>query len=140
MPALLLTLRIILAILLYAFLALTLYVIAVDLRRRARETPVACPDATLIVEAETPPELHFTLRPVTAIGRTGDNHIVIDDTFASSNHAIIAWRDDAWWVEDLDSHNGTFLNDEQITEPRLLVSGDRIGIGETVLRFESAVR
>lgn len=140
MPELLLVLRIVLAVLLYGFLALAFYVIARDLQRRAAETPAACPDATLIVEAESPPEQQFALRPVTAIGRAQDNHVVIDDAFASSNHAIVAWRDNAWWVEDLNSHNGTYLNDERITKPKLLASGDRIGIGETVLRFENPSR
>lgn len=140
MPELLLALRIVLASLLYGFLALAFYVIARDLHQRAREMPTACSSATLVIEAEAPPEQQFTLRPVTAIGRARENHVVINDAFASSNHAIVAWRENAWWIEDLGSHNGTYLNDERISKPRLLVSGDRIGIGETVLRFEDATR
>jgi pSer/pThr/pTyr-binding forkhead associated (FHA) protein len=136
MAELLLALRIALAVLLYAFLALAFYVIGRDLRGRAQEEPAAATAATVVIESETAPAQRFPLRPVTAIGRGHDNHIVVDDPFASSTHAIIAWRDNGWWIEDLSSHNGTFLNDERITKPRPLASGDRIGIGETTLRFD----
>jgi pSer/pThr/pTyr-binding forkhead associated (FHA) protein len=137
MPEVLFALRIVLAVLLYAFLALVFYVIARDLRQRAKEERAACPSATLVVEAETSPELRFAVRPVTAVGRSRDNHVIVADPFASSNHAIIAWRDNTWWVEDLNSHNGTYLNDQRVTSPQVLAAGDRIRIGETVLRFES---
>jgi len=140
MPELLLVLRIVLAALLYGFLGLAFYVVARDLQQRAKEMPQAYPAASLIVEAETQPEQSFALRPITAIGRNRDNHVIIDDPFASGNHAIVTWRDSAWWVEDLESHNGTYLNDQRIAKPQLLVHGDRIRIGETVLRFHNAAR
>jgi pSer/pThr/pTyr-binding forkhead associated (FHA) protein len=78
------------------------------------------------------------LRPITAIGRAENNPIVVDDPFASAHHAIIIWREDHWWLEDLDSHNGTYLNEARVTQPATLASGDRIRIGQTVLRFERA--
>ncbi|MCU0519874.1 MAG: FHA domain-containing protein [Anaerolineae bacterium] len=137
MPELLLALRIVLVVLLYGFLALALFVIARDLRERGQEAAPLCPSASLAIEGEASADQRYTLRPVTAIGRGRDNHVTIDDPFASSNHAIVAWRDNTWWIEDLGSHNGTYLNDDRVTKPRPLVSGDRIGIGETVLRFDS---
>ncbi len=136
MPELMLILRIVLAVLLYGFLGLVFYAIWRDLRERGREPECELPAGSLIVEGETEPQQRFALRPVTAIGRGRDNHVVIDDPFASSNHAVIVWRENTWWVEDLNSHNGTYLNDERIDGPRPLVSGDRISIGETTLRFE----
>ena len=77
----------------------------------------------------------FTLRPVTALGRAKDNDVVIEDPFASSNHAMIIWRDGGWWVEDLGSHNGTFVNDVMALKAVELEDGDIIGIGQTSLRF-----
>jgi len=140
MPELLLALRIVLAILLYGFLALAFYVVARDLEKRATEAPPSCPAAVLVVESETQAERSLALKPITAIGRGRDNHVVIDDPFASANHAIVTWRDNAWWVEDLESHNGTYLNDERVGKPQLLVHGDRIRIGETILQFHDSSR
>ncbi len=77
------------------------------------------------------------LRSVTAIGRADDNTLVLQDPFASAHHAIILWREGRWYLEDLDSHNGTYLNGKRLAGPQPLASGDRIGIGQTVVRFES---
>ena len=75
------------------------------------------------------------LRPITALGRAGDNTLVLDDPFVSAHHALVLWRDERWWLEDLESHNGTFLNGERVSSARPLTSGDRIRLGETQLRF-----
>ncbi len=136
MPELLLTLRFVLAGLLYAFLAGVIYLIWQDLRAHTRDDSAPFQPATLITEAGALPRQIIGLRPVTAIGRSSDNHVMIDDPFASANHAIVVWREERWWIEDLDSHNGTYVNGEPVAKPRQLVSGDRIGIGETILRFE----
>ncbi len=132
----LLVLRFVLTALLYAFVAVAFYVIWRSLRQHAREDEEILQQAILTIETESAPVQRFTLRPVTAIGRSTENHLVIDDPFASANHAIVVWRENHWWIEDLGSHNGTYLNDERVTEPRTLNSGDRIRVGETVLRFE----
>ena len=133
----LLILRFVLAGLLYTFLVVALYVMWRGLRTRGREEAVPHEPATLTIEAEDRPESTFSLRAVTAIGRAPDNHLVLNDPFASANHAIVVWRDNRWWVEDLNSHNGTYLNGDRIDKPRQLADGDRIGIGETVLRFSA---
>jgi pSer/pThr/pTyr-binding forkhead associated (FHA) protein len=136
MDQLLLVLRVALIALLYAFVALTFYIIWRGLRQHAREDDQVYQQAVLTIETESTPEQQFTLRPVTAIGRTADNHLVIEDPFASANHAMVVWRENSWWIEDLSSHNGTYLNDERVSEPKALASGDRIRVGGTVLRFE----
>ena len=135
MAEFLLILRFVLAGLLYAFLALLFYLIWQDLRQQGRIDTSPVEPATLVSESETLPEQQFSLRTVTAIGRNRDNHVMIDDPFASANHAIVVWREGRWWIEDLDSHNGTYLNGERIAKPQPLTTGDRISIGETNLRF-----
>ena len=136
MDQFLLVLRFVLTALLYAFVTVAFYVIWRSLRQHAEEDEETLQQAILTIETESAPGQQFTLRPVTAIGRSTENHLVIDDPFASANHAIVVWRENHWWIEDLGSHNGTCLNDERVTEPRTLNSGDRIRVGETVLRFE----
>jgi pSer/pThr/pTyr-binding forkhead associated (FHA) protein len=135
MAEFLLVLRFVLAGLLYAFLGLLIYLIWQDLRHHAQADAAQVEPATLTAESDALPEQQFTLRAVTAMGRNRDNHLVIDDPFASANHAMVVWREGQWWIEDLDSHNGTYLNGERITKPQPLTAGDRISIGTTHLRF-----
>ncbi|HOU13703.1 MAG TPA: FHA domain-containing protein [Anaerolineae bacterium] len=132
----LLTLRLALAALLYLFLVVALYVMWRGLRQNEK-TPVRTQiEAQVVFEKGDEEGKRVILRPVTAIGRGATNVLPINDPFASTNHALILWREDLWWLEDLGSHNGTFLNDARISQPAPLTSGDHIRIGETVLRFE----
>ena len=58
----------------------------------------------------------FPLLPVTRIGRAEHNTIVLEDAFVSAEHALLTRREGQWWLEDLNSRNGTLLNDLAITE------------------------
>lgn len=69
------------------------------------------------------------------LGRTPDNGYVVDDNGASRQHVEIVRRDDNYYWEDLDSTNGTFMNDRPMLEGQLQ-SGDRLRIGNTVILFE----
>ena len=131
----LLILRALLVIFLYLFLAVALYVIWREYTHNTGQVEHK-PDPAILRMTNTSMEsTEFQLRPVTAMGRNTDNHIVIDDPFASTHHAIIVWRDQRWWVEDLESHNGTQLNDTLLTEPHVLTSGDVIRIGSRSFVF-----
>ncbi len=136
MDELLLILRLALAALLYLFLSAMFYVLWRGLRQNEEAPPNIHGAAQLVIEQGNEQGRHIFLRPVTAIGRSTANVLSLDDPFASTHHAMILWRENLWWLEDLGSHNGTFLNNERITEPSPLISGDRIRIGETLLRFE----
>lgn len=58
---------------------------------------------------------------------------------ASRKHARFFAADGAWWVEDLQSSNGTEVNNQLIQEPHRLVEGDVIGIGTEVFLFEPSL-
>jgi len=74
---------------------------------------------------------------VASIGRGAQNDLPIpEDEFASAEHARLEPRRDGVWLEDLDSTNGTYVNGVKVSEPRRLVPGDVIRVGETDLRFE----
>jgi ABC transport system ATP-binding/permease protein len=71
-----------------------------------------------------------------AIGRAPDNDIVVSAPLASRYHTRIAADEQRWFVADLESTNGTFLNGERLLgEARWLQSGDSISVGGEVLRF-----
>jgi pSer/pThr/pTyr-binding forkhead associated (FHA) protein len=76
----------------------------------------------------------YPLRPVTTIGRSPTNTIVIPQTFASAEHAVLTLKNGQWWLEDRKSTNGTLLNDDRVTSPTIVTDGDIIGIGHLYLR------
>lgn len=69
------------------------------------------------------------LQAITTLGRAATNTIVVNDDFASAEHARIAFEDGNWWLEDRRSRNGTRLNDAAIDQRTILADGDVIGIG-----------
>jgi hypothetical protein len=71
------------------------------------------------------------IRSIVGRGRTADVHLTNDDV--SRQHALL-WREaGAIWLADLDSANGTFVNDERLTDVMDLLNGDRITFGGTDL-------
>ena len=70
----------------------------------------------------------------TTIGRSPDCEIFLDDVTVSRNHAVLLRRDGAFFVEDLGSLNGTFLNRRRI-ESGELADGDELQIGKYRLTF-----
>lgn len=118
--------------------------------RRAREDRSAARPASAPVAAPTsdrPVQLRLrVLEPPARRGRTFelDGEVTVgrspgcavalgDDTYASSVHARVFSRDGELWVEDLDSRNGTFLNDQRLEAPARLQRGDRVKCGSTLL-------
>ena len=73
-------------------------------------------------------------QPVT-LGRAQDSTIVLDDDYVSSRHARIFPRDGQWFVEDLGSTNGTYLDRTKVTSPTPVTIGVPIRIGKTVLEL-----
>ena len=70
----------------------------------------------------------------TTIGRSPDCEIFLDDVTVSRKHAVLVRRDAAFFVEDLGSLNGTFLNRRRI-ESGELADGDELQIGKYRLTF-----
>ena len=69
------------------------------------------------------------------IGRAEACQIRLDDTYVSTFHARIFRRDDEWFVEDLGSTNGTYLNQQRVTSPAELYAGDRLKVGKSTLEL-----
>ncbi len=81
----------------------------------------------------------FTLakEPV-VIGRHPDCEIHIDDGSVSRRHAQVVYQDGSYFIEDLDSRNGTFLNDQQIYQPSKLYDNSIIRVCDISLVFRSS--
>lgn len=70
----------------------------------------------------------------TTIGRGAENHIVLDMDNVSRRHARVLARPDGFFVEDLGSTNGTYVNDLEVGLERLR-NGDLIKVGGAILKF-----
>lgn len=60
------------------------------------------------------------------IGRVPDNNVVLNNSHVSRHHAVLVWRGEGFELWDLGSSNGTLVNGERITQPRILQDGDVI--------------
>jgi len=81
---------------------------------------------------------HFRQSEIT-IGRGSQCDISLIDEALSANHARISFHHGQWWLEDLGSTNGTFLNKDRVTVPTVIITGDNFKCGNTLfaLRIES---
>ena len=74
-----------------------------------------------------------------SIGRAPSNHIILDDRRISRRHAVVHRQDSTeYWLVDLGSGNGSFINGLRIANPTRLSDGDCVGIGESILTFRQA--
>ena len=71
-----------------------------------------------------------------SVGRDGTNRIRLHDTEVSRRHAEFRQQDDVYLLVDLGSANGTFVNNERITEAKLK-AGDHVAFGQTLLVYST---
>lgn len=72
----------------------------------------------------------------TKIGTGGESHIVINDGYMSTHHAEIVCKQSGFVLTDLGSTNGSFFNEQRITEHNL-VDNDMFTLGKTAFKFKS---
>jgi hypothetical protein len=135
-------LRILFLIGLYLFLFAVVRVLVRDLRAAARE-PEAELGRLLVVDSPGPelrPGTVFPLDAITTLGRDVNNSIVVDDPFASAEHAILTFRGRTWYVEDLGSTNGTYVNGGPVDGVAPVGYGDEVQVGQVRFRLERTRR
>jgi pSer/pThr/pTyr-binding forkhead associated (FHA) protein len=69
------------------------------------------------------------------IGRAASCDLVVVDNYVSNVHARIFARDGGWWLEDLGSTNGTFVNERKVTAPVAVGPGDTVRVGKATLEL-----
>jgi FHA domain len=71
------------------------------------------------------------------VGRADACQVRLDDTYISQFHARLFPRDGMWYVEDLGSTNGTYLNQRKLTGPSEVHAGDVVRLGKTTLELRA---
>ncbi len=131
-----LTLRIAMAIALFTFLGWAFFTLWQDLRHQANKL-ATLKIPTINLEMLSGQEEIFQNRfseNEIVIGRDKNCDLHVPDERVSAHHAHITFHHGQWWLEDLNSTNGTFLNREKIIIPTVLITGDEIQCGDTLFR------
>jgi adenylate cyclase len=81
--------------------------------------------------------VEYSLEDFTLLGRSPDASIRLSDAGVSRQHATIRRDGNLYWVSDLGSANGSFVNDVAVTTARALRHGDRIQLGTCIFIFET---
>lgn len=127
--------------LLYLFLFRVIRALLRDLRAAARE-PTMRPGRLVVLESpggEPTAGQSFGLDVITPLGRDVNNAIVIDDPFASAEHAVLTYRGRGWYLEDLGSTNGSYVNGRRVDGVSPMAFGDELQIGQVRMRLERAI-
>jgi pSer/pThr/pTyr-binding forkhead associated (FHA) protein len=150
-PFVLSVLKYALLVLLYFFIFRAVRSVVSDVAGRRRERAAApraaaSPPATasrsgkppsqvVVHEPEAPKPRSVRLSGSAQIGRGDGCAIRLSDTYVSQVHARLYAENGAWFVEDLGSTNGTFLNDRRVAQPVEVHAGDVVKLGKTVLEL-----
>jgi pSer/pThr/pTyr-binding forkhead associated (FHA) protein len=129
-----LILRIILAILLLGFVGL---LFLTTWRQLKTQIKLLSPDLSSNIRIsfkENPEQEAFVIKQTDVLlGRDPNCKVHIPDETISAQHARLYLIDQNWWIHDLNSTNGTFLNDERIDQPCILTDNDILQVGNVKL-------
>jgi pSer/pThr/pTyr-binding forkhead associated (FHA) protein len=128
-----LALRLALAIALFAFLGWAFYTLMQELRQQGTKLSAQKKfRITFYIKIQDGKESvrHFN-QPEMVLGRDANCDLAVMDEALSAHHARVTHHHGQWWLEDLNSTNGTFLNHERLTTPVVVITGDEFRCGNT---------
>jgi pSer/pThr/pTyr-binding forkhead associated (FHA) protein len=130
-----LVLRIFLTVVLYVFLGLAFYTLWRDMKQQgqllvARQLlPI-----TLIADVDSQSVMRQYSSPEIILGRETSCDFPVNNQTISARHARLSYHQNQWWLEDMRSTNGTYLNGEAITAPVVITDGDELRLGQVEVR------
>src|SRR5215208_2881843 len=135
---LVLILRLVLAVALYAFLGWALWTLLQELKQQGDKLAVQKkPAITLHITVEHGQEsVRSFSQAEIMIGRDPNCELSMMDEALSAHHARLAHHHGQWWLEDLNSTNGTFLNHEKLTTAAVVISGDKFKCGNIIFDIQ----
>ena len=126
-----LILRILMAVALYGFIVWVVLTLWRDLQQQARAlSGRTIPPLTLSAPQLNPPLAQQITNHEVIMGRDPGCDLIITNETVSARHAKLSFHHKQWWIEDLRSTNGTYLNDESVQTATVIISGDDLRLGE----------
>jgi predicted component of type VI protein secretion system len=128
-------LRAILAATLYLFLAWALLTLWRDLKGQAALLASRkIPHLSLTIRSDASgSKVRLFQQPEVIVGRDPTCDCLLDEDSISARHARFSYHHEQWWLEDLASTNGTFLNNAKLDTPTVVITGDELRAGEVCL-------
>lgn len=126
-----LLLRILLALSLYAFLGWAVWTLWLELKQQSKEVVLGLAPQITLESPEGLGTFRFT-KPEIIIGRDPAYDISLNDKTVSTQHARMSYHHHQWWLEDLDSTNGTYLNQDPVSTPVVMATGDLVRCGQVI--------
>lgn len=74
--------------------------------------------------------------PGATVGREAGNTVIVDEDTVSARHAVFGFERGRWWLEDLGSTNGTFINRRPLEGRQPITEGDEVQFGRVAMRFD----
>jgi pSer/pThr/pTyr-binding forkhead associated (FHA) protein len=127
--------RILLALALYGFLGLALWTIWLELKRTGSQVGIY-KVKPIRLEVQIPNQAAYNRgfsQSEVILGRDQTCDITLVDESVSAHHAKLSFHHGQWWLEDLESTNGTRLNLDKLTTATVVTSGDEIKCGNVHL-------
>lgn len=98
---------------------------------RTRKTP---PLTIIFGEEEEKRRAKHFRQPEMMLGRDPHCEIHLEHETVSAHHARLSYHHGQWWLEDLQSTNGTTLNGEKVNTPTIVIGGDDIHCGKVAVQ------
>ena len=135
---LVLILRFALTIALYAFLAWALATLWQEVKQQGDFLALQKkPTIQVHAKPENGKELQYRyLQAEVTIGRDPNCDLPILDEAISAHHARISYHHSQWWLEDLNSTNGTFIGKSKVSVPTVLINSDQFKCGNTIFTVQ----
>jgi len=105
-------------------------------RTRILDRAPKMPVVGLLIDRDYPNQRLDIAKPTLVVGRSQESDLVVDHNTVSRQHATIKLQGEQFYLYDMASTNGTFVNDEQIHEPTALVDGMTVRFGERAFIFK----
>lgn len=139
LATLFLILRVLITIVLLLFLGWSMRLVWLDLNRQAR-LPLApsIPMLSLFQASYLTRPAFQCSSTVAIVGRDPACDLTLADKTVSGQHARLSYQMTQWWVEDLQSTNGTRLNQQAVSSPVVLTNGDELCFGQLVFQVQIA--
>ena len=133
----LLMIRLAMTLALYGFLGWAVWVLWRDIKRQSELMESRRIPGIKLTKQGEPGEISYEFfTPELVVGRDQTCDLILEEKTISAEHARLSYHHGNWWVEDLQSRNGTLLNLELLTTSAVVVSGDELQLGQVIVQVE----